>query len=327
VRQYDLQTIWEQQLAYNNLIKLQQERTSSEWMINYLLGITAQLSQLLEQTNWRKHPITDITEFGPNVSEELADLTKYVFSMWQVMGFTPLDMLDAMYQKGEILQQLMYQDVRPPLQNLNILMLDLDGVVADFRKGFISWLENTNWGKILTIKDEDIGLHLDLNNGWDYRAYYQAKIEFEKEGGYSHLPSIKQIKHTVNTLKQIGWYVMVYTARPYSTYKRIWGDTWTWLRERDIHVHELHFGYDDRVIAASFHSDNNHVVAIEDDPVLIRRYLGCGIPVFVYPQPYNQDMPINSPLLKRIDIDQPSSMIVDQIHSTTLTSEKESSNG
>lgn len=285
-----LEDIWKQQKDYNYLVQEQQRQTSSEWMINYILGTMTELTELLDETNWRTHRVKRVDQFGPNVAEELADITKYVFSMWQIMGYSQQDMLQAMSQKGELLQQLIMQEMRPAITGRNILMLDLDGVVADFRKGFLDWVSTSQWKDTLTISADQIGLHLDLNNSWDYQAYNQAKIAFEQEGGYHKLPVIPQVSLAVNSLYRVGWHVIVYTARPYSTYKRIWGDTWNWLKQHNILVNELHFGYDSRVVAASALAESNFVIALEDDPTLIRRYEGCKIPVIVYPQPYNETM-------------------------------------
>jgi len=282
-----LSEVWDKQEEYNDEMFKQRFMSSSDWMENYVHGMTAQLGQLIEQAGWRKHHVKSVEDFGPNIKEELADLTKYIFSMWQIMGFTEQDMLDAMELKGEILAQLLRQEIQSPVIRRRIVMLDLDGVVADFRQGFMSWVAETKWADTLHIKEEEIGLHMDINHNWNYRAYNQAKIEFERDGGYTTLPSIKAVKMAMNTLKSIGWYIIVHTARPYTTYKRIWGDTWTWLKVHDIFPDELHFGYDERIVAASKLQENNMVIAIEDDPVLIKRYAGCGIPVFVYPQPYN----------------------------------------
>jgi NTP pyrophosphatase (non-canonical NTP hydrolase) len=316
MNQQSLDEVWEKQQSYNDAIRQQHpNKTNSEWLINYILGATSELSDLLQQTNWRNNSIYTVDEFGPNVIEELADVTKYIFSLWQLMGLTPLDMLNSMALKGEILNQILYQETRPPIKNHNILMLDLDGVIADFRQGFMQWVFHTRWAEILVIKEEEIGLHMDIDHSWDYRAYNQAKIEFEREGGYSLLPTIKSVKMAVNTLKRIGWYIIVYTARPYTTYKRIWGDTWLWLKDHDIEVDELHFGYDERVLTASYFLNNNHVAALEDDPTLIKRYVSCNIPVFVYPQPYNR-LSFTSPLVTVLSQEQKHWEISNAIHST-----------
>jgi len=314
-----LAQVWDEQQEYNDKVKQFQTRSSSEWLINYILGAHSELSELLDQTHWKTHRLETMWQFGPNISEELADLTKYVFSMWIEMGYTEQDMLDAMHSKHEILEQLMYQDTRPQLQERNILMLDLDGVVADFRKGFMLWLNNTKWRDVLTLDERDIGLHMDINNGWNYHSYHQAKMEFERDGGYGTLPSITRIKKCVNALHRVGWYIIVYTARPYRTYKRIWSDTWLWLKNHDIEVDELHFGYDERVVAASQYKEENHVVALEDDPTLIKRYVGCNIPVLLCPQPYNQNIFLNNNYLRLIQDEQEHWDISNAVHGTIET--------
>lgn len=317
MKQLSLDEVWDKQQSYNTLIRQQHpNKDVVDWMINYVLGAHSELSDLLAQTNWRNNSTYVNTDFGPNVIEELTDVTKYIFSLWQLMGCSPQDMLNSMALKGELLNQILYQETRPQLKKRSIIMLDLDGVVADFRTGFMEWVSNTKWAEILTIKEEEIGLHMDINHGWDYNAYNQAKIEFEREGGYSFLPSIKAVKMAVNTLKSIGWYIMVYTARPYTAYKRIWGDTYLWLKDHDIQVDELHFGYDERVLTASYLQNDNHVVALEDDPTLIKRYQGCNIPVFVYPQPYNISVYFNSDSIKMLDPHDTHWQISNLIHAT-----------
>jgi len=316
---YTLSDIWKQQQIYNRKVMELQHKTSSEWFINYLLGVTSQLSELLKESHWRDSSITSVAEFGPNTAEELADITKYLLSLWQILGYSEEDMLSSVYQKGTMLEQLMYQETRPKLIDRNILILDLDGVVANFREGFMAWLSGTTWKDTLTLDNRDIGLHLDINNGWNYHNYHQAKIQFEQCGGYGLLPPIERIKKCVNALHRVGWYVIVYTARPYTVYKRIWGDTWRWLQEHEIEVDELHFGFDSRVIAASYLAEDNHVISIEDDPTLIKRYVGCNIPVLLCPQPYNQNIFLNSNYLRLIQDEHEHWDISNTVHNTIAT--------
>ena len=311
-----LESVWRKQGEYNGDMMDQRPMDSASWMTNYILGAISELGELLEQTRWKKHRIQSVQQYGPNVEEELADITKYIFSMWQIMNLSPQDMLNAVDQKSDILQQLMFQETRSPLIHKRIIMLDLDGVVADFRFGFMEWVAGTKWKDLLHIKEEQIGLHLDINNGWDYTEYNQAKLEFERDGGYGKLPVINLIRDTVNTLHDVGWYVIVHTARPQAMFKRIWGDTWNWLQFYNVKADELYFGYDDRITMAQLLSQNNRVIALEDDPTLIKRYLGCNIPVYIYPQPYNITTFNDYTLARKIDIGSDHWEVSESIYST-----------
>lgn len=283
-----LDEVWRQQIAYNHKIRSSNKKSEEEWMTDYILGTISELGELLKEVNWKHHRSPHIPEFGPNTLEELADITKYIISMWQLLGVGPADMLEMMWHKGEILNQLLRQEKGDIVDGRNVLILDLDGVISDFRSGFIEWLKDSKWSSILAAGDSQIGLHLDINNGWGYPNYEKAKLEFEEQGGYSNLPHMKQEVIAVQELIKKGWYVAVYTARPYSYFKRIWKDTWTWLLQHGIKPDALYFGYTERVLTAEKLHQNNHVVAMEDDPILIHRYSGCGIHTFMIDQPYNE---------------------------------------
>lgn len=283
-----LDAIWEQQKLYNEKVKHLHRRSESEWIMDYILGTMRELGELLEQIKWKVHRETKMKELGPNVDEEMADVTKYVFSMWQLLGKKPEDMLNALHIKGEILDQLFRQEMRDELEGKSIIMLDLDGCVADFRQGFMDWVKSSPWADILKEGSDNIGLHLDLNNGWDFHSYNQAKRQFETEGGYRLLPANKEMVGYLKQMKRLNRYIIIYTARPYSQYRRVWKDTFSWLYENEVPFDELHFGYDDRVAVAKELSFMNEVSAIEDDPLLIRRYISSMIYVTVVPQPYNE---------------------------------------
>jgi NTP pyrophosphatase (non-canonical NTP hydrolase) len=286
-----LRKVWDQQILYNLQVREIKPRNDADWMINYILGTISELSELLDEMNWKRHRLTFVKEFGPNVEEELADITKYVLSMWQLMNFSPGEMLEALYRKGEILDQLFIQETRGPLHDEDIVIIDLDGVLADFRVGFREWLKDSSWSELLSMGEHEFGLHMDINSGWKYSTYEEAKLEFEKTGGYKNLPPMQNVLKAVRMMSVGGCYIYAWTARPNGVYKRIWADTWMWLKDQNLPVQGLYFGNDERVVEASNLRNNSRVIAFEDNPVLARRYAASNIPVILIPQPYNKDLP------------------------------------
>lgn len=288
----ELSIVWNQQLDYNDSIKTIQNRTQSEWMTNYILGTMTELGELLQELTWKDHRFSSNVKIGHNLGDQLADITKYVFSMWQLLGYDESAMLNEIWIKGEILDQLLLQETAKKPSGKKIIILDLDGVVADFRKGFEEWLKNSDWDYLVPIDPTKNTLHLDINYGWDFNTYTEAKLEFEKQGGYNKLPAIEETVDAVNKLFNQDYYIIAHTARPYTVLRRVWMDTFKWLRDNDVPFNELHFGYDSRITYAKKLMNNNDVLAFEDDPVLIQRYSASGIPVLVFPQPYNRDLPV-----------------------------------
>ena len=118
---------WEKQAEYNFTVQSRQSRTEAEWMQVFILGITSELGELLEEMAWKLHRPRGSSIFGPNVMFELADITKYVISMWQVAGADANTMLDFLGQKNEILRHRWQQEFTDPVENKTILLLDLDG--------------------------------------------------------------------------------------------------------------------------------------------------------------------------------------------------------
>lgn len=301
-RRVTLQEVWDHQIVYNDVVKELQQRSSAEWMQTYILGCISELGELLREMNWKKHRLENVEEFGPNVQEELADITKYVFSMWQLLNTSPQEMLNAVHQKGIILSQLLLQEQQDAFVDQKILMLDLDGVIADFRSGFTKWMQSSEWAEILSMGEHEFGLHMDLNHHWNYATYERAKREFEKNGGYGQLPTVAHVLSAVRLLKKEGYKILACTARPHHMYKRIWSDTWLWLLQSDLEVDGLYFLSEDRVSIASHLAKNNNVAALEDNPDLIKRYIRSDIPTVVVPQPYNKDIG-EDPFLLKIEED------------------------
>lgn len=308
-----LTEVWLQQNIYNQRIKSTINKDDINWMIDYILGTISELSELLKEMRWKEHRNNHPQEFGPNVPEELADVTKYVFSMWQLMGYSSQDMLYFMHTKGLVLDQIYQQEHMIHPRDQKILILDLDGVVADFRKGFSQWLMTNSWSDLLMSRGENFGLHMDISNDWDYSTYEKAKLEFENLGGYNFLPPISSVVQAVIELRRQGYMIIAWTARPHNTYKRIWSDTWLWLQAHDIHVDALYFGNDDRVLNACILKMHNEVIALEDNPLLVQRYAVSQIPVVVIPQLYNDDL-LASPFVIRLPYDEDPEDIVKWIN-------------
>jgi NTP pyrophosphatase (non-canonical NTP hydrolase) len=307
-----LDEIWYQQIEYNRKVFEKQSRTSAEWMQTYLLGLISECGELLQEMNWKQHRLDYAEEFGPNVPEELADITKYVFSMWQIMGIRPDQMLQFLWDKGVMLEQKFQQEHRPRVQGKDVMLLDLDGVIADFRLGFENWImRSERYAMELSpiLEERMATLHMDINKGWSYPLYSQAKLQFEQGGGYAELPCIQTVVDAVKILQSKGFYLIIWTARPGRELERVWKDTWNWLQRFELQPDEFHFGGDERVAdAIRLRREHNRVIALEDNPGLIQRYLTNDIPVFCIPQPYNaglQEHPcLGSCSLDTVNLDQ-----------------------
>jgi NTP pyrophosphatase (non-canonical NTP hydrolase) len=280
----DLSSVWVQQSLYNQRVKLRQERSEPEWMETYILGLISECGQLLEAMRWKKNRLESIEEFGPNVPEELADVTKFVFSMWILLGYTPEDMLEEVYAKGILLEQIFQQEFENKLQP-KVVIFDLDNVLADLQSALAIYMNHCGFD----MRSLQANIHLDLAVNQRFDEYRTLKNQFEKTGGYRILEPLYPLEFLFSSLRQAGYSLVVYTARPVEIFKRIRGDTLFWLQKHNALPDRLLFGREDRILFASRLLEQGHqVVLVEDDPGLIKRALLCHIPTIVPYRDYNR---------------------------------------
>lgn len=286
-----LEKAWHHQKLYNQRIRKESdEKEDINWMTAYLLGMVSEVDEVLDEINWKRHRAANHNIVKDNVARELADVTKYVFSMWEYMGFSSTEMLAYVEEKSEMLAQQYAQEFGELPYGRNILIFDLDGTVADWRDTFSYWLNRANPKIRHTPLDiSPHSLQYDSDNGMSYHEYVAEKEEFESTGMYGHIiPYPVAIDAIRDARKCYEAYLICTTARPVKKYKRIWLDTWNWLKAQDIKPDMLLFESESRILLANGLKDNNNVILWEDDPELIIRAANCGIKVVTRRQKYNE---------------------------------------
>ena len=287
-----LKIIWQEQEEYNAKIKrLEDVDTAEHWTQIYLLGMISEVDELLSLVNWKRNKKYSLEPIDrASLAMELADITKFVLSLWQLWGFTQDQMLSTIAAKNEILDFMLHQELAEPPKDKNVLVCDLDGVIADWRFSFIMFLQD-NYGSELAV-DAAKSLHIDTDLNLSYSEYQPYKEQFERDGGYGDIrPYACEIQTVKHLQKDQKFHLIIVTARPYKVYKRIWIDTWQWLRRTGIKPDELHFvGYDRIIMANALRERGCNVIMFEDDPHIIRRAANDKIKIICKAQPYNEEV-------------------------------------
>lgn len=287
----DLITIWQAQKDYNDVIRLKEPGSYEHWMKNYLLGAISEVDEILNEINWKAHRKGKVMN-PHNLARELADLTKYVISMWEWSGFDSETMLQCVADKNSELAVQLVQDfghMIPP--GAPVIISDIDGTLGDWRAAFIQWVRANHMQDLPAI-DPSAHLSLEVDLAMTYPVYARLKEQFEAEGGYQQLTAYSDAVYTLNTLAYFNQaYIIVYTARPARVHTRIWSDTWHWLEEQSMGelVKELRMGADERIARACELKAKGHpVVLLEDDPTLALRAASTGLRVGMRAQAYNE---------------------------------------
>jgi NTP pyrophosphatase (non-canonical NTP hydrolase) len=277
-----LSGIWEQQRCYNEVVKAIENRPDTNWAEVYLLGLIGEVNEVLEVTHWKRHKKHSDEPIRENIADELVDLTKYVFCLWQEYGFGLDEFLESLWEKGETLEKEIQHEFYPP-DGRNVLVTDLDGTIADFRAGFAEWLRLHN-----IEAGETQSLSVDLDTGLPYEVYNSIKSDFEASGGYAKLPAYRDGVEMIVNEQELGTYILVVTARPQNDIRRIRADTVKWLKSYGIEPDCIIFGRDERLIQLLKLKGSRRICLLEDEPILALRAANIGTKVMLRSQPYNE---------------------------------------
>lgn len=295
-----LRYLWNSQDLYNRRLRLAQEPEHGEyqsdkekrfWNKQYLLGLVSEVDEVLREIDWKTHRKKPVLYNERNLALELADLTKFVFSLWQNNGFTLTQMLEYSIEKSKMVEAEYEMEFYEPPEGWPIIIADVDGTLADYRLGLIEYLQSEHG---IDIPSDPTGsLLFDFDNQLAYSEYYPLKEEFEAVGGYRWLPPYMDVLYWLADIRNLyDYYLVVYTARPISRYKYIWLDTYEWLEEHSVKANQLHMGGEERILAAKRYLDEGRsVVLLEDNPDLIRRASTvAGLRIIARTHPYNESL-------------------------------------
>jgi hypothetical protein len=247
----------------------------------------SEFDELLREINWKIHRKDRKRIVPVNLLMELADIQKYVISLCELWGFSADELMEAVSIKTEALDIMYNMEHMEPVTGRRVVISDMDGTIADWATSFKQWLVET--GKL----DEDdmtpfSSLNQDVDLGVSYAVYVEWKTEFEESGQYRRLVPIEDGLQLLRRYKELGYFISVYTARPQSTFKRVWMDSFSWLRHYGLVPDLLTIGAEARIIHAIEHMEKgNEVILLEDNPELALRAANSGVRVILRAAKYN----------------------------------------
>lgn len=160
-----------------------------------------------------------------------------------------------------------------------MICFDLDGVLADFHRAFLEFL-NEELGtdyKPTDIKDYSLTRVIPNFTHQDYEHYF---LKFMYSGGFATLPLTRQhYENTLFAMLQDGNEVCYITSRPIEARN----DTVKWLAVHGLPISHLIFTHDKASAALQLNVD----VMIEDNGDNIRNLMTNGVQCILISKPYN----------------------------------------
>lgn len=230
----ELRKIWNVQKSFNrnfvnfdNLTDEERQRQTKE----YILHLFSETDEILREINWKMHRKKDIAVNKQNLTEELIDVFKYWCSILQLWDITPEEFVKEFHRKSSVVEQRYKQEIKLNLiSDENVIGIDIDGVLADYPRSFINFISNE---LSIDFKDFSPKTH-DLCNELgmfikDKQKIVELKHKYRSSGYKRNIPVIKDAVFALKELKELGYTIVLLTARPYKEYPRMFADTMEWL--------------------------------------------------------------------------------------------------
>jgi hypothetical protein len=209
---------------------LQDPKASVRWNKEYILAIIKEASELLDELNWKMHVNKDEEDIKDNFLEEGIDVLKYLLGILIINGFTSQEIYQKFLDKSNVVDAKLNQDLI--INNIKnkkeekIAFVDLDGVLATWP---IDYMQFVN--KQLSTHYKNLQI---LENEVPKKTQYDLKREYRLSGIKRTMGVVSDSQKLLSSLKELGFFIVLITARPYKKIFRIYSDTLAWLKENNL---------------------------------------------------------------------------------------------
>jgi len=297
--------VWDDQAEFN--AQLRPLPTAYEDRVNltkeFSLHMMTEVTEMLRACGiWEMHRTRHEEKYNPeNVRRQLIDQFKYWMSIAQLWGFDVADMERSYWRKTATVRQRYVEEHIHHIHDQEIVVLDIDNVLADYTRGFGMWLSknlhqytfHTEAAAREKLQDA-ISRRLYMNEtqlGIPHYAWAKIQHDFRISGAMAHMPPMPGAQAFVQGLHAQGLVVVALTSRPVEEYPNLHDDTVAWFKNNDIVMDYIWWGANKaEKLAQNLPMLPNIRFAIDDDIRYLQQYSRMGIKtIYWYMQGYDTD--------------------------------------
>ena len=283
----ELRRIWDDQADFNRLFRdpstfgFEQRTTETKELTLHLFS---ECDELLRASGaWKLHRRTEALENRRAVGYELADIFKYLMSIAQVQGFTVEDFVQFYWEKSMIVRQRYAQEHVQSLDNPAVV-IDIDNVLADYIRSFVTWLANNNY-----IRHDLCASFVESPRYVDARAigmlpnhYDEAKHLFRVSGEHANLSMMMNAGWFLQKLleDQPARSIILLTSRPIERYPNLYGETLRWLTTWGLPYHFVWWAGDKGEAIRTSQIANKVEFAVDDEWQYVEQFARVGVKTY-----------------------------------------------
>jgi hypothetical protein len=272
--------VWERQAEQQAKLGIDPSTMTGEErhrvLADLLLGLYEEVTELKRDLIPKFHQLKAEQDVPGNAVDQCVDAFKYVLAIAQAIGVTRKEFLQAFFEKSNLVDKRWHAELMDLKESTNVVVTDLDGVVADFFAQFDVFCQGQT-GKG----------YVQLN-----QAQREAvAMKYYQDGMFRETGIIDGAPAALNRIKQAGFKLVVITARPYHRVRRIATDTYHWLGKHGINPDMILWSKDKSGAVWESVHPAKVVGFIEDDPKHALDLAQDGINVLYFKSPISDDLP------------------------------------
>ena len=253
----------------------------------FALALHAEISGIASAVNFKDHRQVKNSVDHHKILFKSVDAFRYVLAILNLWDVRPEEFETACEAK-DLFLHMRHDLEKNEWSGQPVILVDIDDVLAHFRKTFFDWLR----------VNRDIDTPVTCPEYYNVKDVLAAGLapeqvfrDFIDDGGFLALEENTKVIRDINRLKQEGYWIHLVTARPSDNLK-CYHDSYMWLSQTDLEFDAIEFtGEKFRWLAdQDFYKEGHVVCAIDDSPKHSTEYSKHGVNVFSPELSYNTEL-------------------------------------
>lgn len=214
-----LMKMFKMQRQFNcKIVNVKSIEEKQKWTKEFILAGMAEYVEALSEINWntwkQKKPIN-----SNNLVGELIDVQKFLINA-AMFWTNDKEYFKEFERKTQVVEQKARQNAeleKIKKHDKKVCGIDLDGVIVEYPLCFINFINKRTHKKF-----EDL---YQVKKAFSNSKYLYFKDEYRKSGAKQNASVYNDSKVLIDSIKKMGYSVIILTKRPYHKYFRIFADT------------------------------------------------------------------------------------------------------
>ena len=228
-----------------------------KWSKEYILSCSKEMYEMLDELNWKTHRFSTAEDSMDNFAEEGIDAFKFLLNLFIINGFDA-DYFYTKFIEKSIVVDIRYEQEKQLKEAVEgtqmYVVFDIDGILNDYPKNFIRYFQylGYKYDSIEAFKDADL------------KIYKEVKNKFRVAGEERNCKVFEDGVMLLKKVKELGFGIILLTARPINKHTRLYFDTINWLNDNQIYYDFLFFSKDKEEYLINNFNPSNIVFVLDD---------------------------------------------------------------